>query len=369
MRWSSLRSRSPLPLYLYLLLVLLICLAFNFSWGQAQSSAEQEKTRRQAGLNSAAAKGQVGYAKDYVELGADVNAPLYCGVTALMEAARHENNLDMVRFLIASGANVNAKDGDGQSALMIASDRGYMDIVLALLQAGADANAEDNSAWTPLMFASSDGHTDVALALIKAGAKLNRGDNSGPSPLMLAVWGCHADTVHELMRANARLAATDWKKERAPQFDDFPAGHIYRGLPAAVNFRSNPKASTYRTRLGQAAPKGPDFAGHFTVADWGCGSSCQSQTFIDATNGAVIDGVSTERGAWYQLDSDLFIADPKNDEVAYEDDPINSAPISYYVMRKGKLSLVYEQPCTVRDNRQQCGCEDLQKLVLQPAGK
>jgi hypothetical protein len=81
----------------------------------------------------------------------------------------------------------------------------------------------------------------------------------------------------------------------------------------------------YRTRLTQAARTKPDFAGHYVVAEWGCGSNCQSQNFIDAVNGTIIEGVATDRGACYQLDSSLFIADPASEEgVAYPDDPVDS---------------------------------------------
>lgn len=230
-------------------------------------------------------------------------------------------------------------------------------------------NAPDDSGGTPLMYAISNGHTELVSALLRAGAKLKQADGQGPSALAVAVWGCHADTVHELLKAGAKLAPTDWKESRPPQFDDFPVQQVFHGTPAPVNLRSNPQAPAYRTRLKKAASGGPDFAGHYTVAEWGCGSNCQAHSFIDAKNGAVIDGVTTDRGADYRLNSNLFIADPEGDGLAYEDNPVDSIPVSYYVMRNGKLSLVYSRACRVSGNRQQCGCQDLQKLVLQPSGK
>ena len=54
------------------------------------------------------------------------------GQTALMLAASHGRS-DMVELLLASGANVNARDEDGSTALMCACEHGYIDIVQMLL--------------------------------------------------------------------------------------------------------------------------------------------------------------------------------------------------------------------------------------------
>ncbi len=370
MLWSPLRLPcSRLRHWVYLLVAFLFCQPFNFS-AQTQRSAEQDKVRKQADLSLAAGTGNISSARIFLEHGADVNGAYLGGVTPLIEASMRDNNSAMVRFLLDSGANVNAKAGNGTTALIYASSRGSLDTALALIEGGADVNASDNAGGSPLTYAISRGHTEVVLALLKAGAKLERQDDHSPSALALAVWGCHADTVNALLKAGAKLAPTDWIKDRPPQFDDFPTHRIYKGKPAAVDLGSNPQAPTYRTRLKEAAPKGPCFAGHYTVAEWGCGSNCQSINFIDVRNGKVIDGVTTDRSAEYRLDSDLFIANPSDDEeFAYEDDPGAFIPISYYVMQNGRLNLIYERACTVKDKRQLCGCEELQKLVLQPAVK
>ena len=191
--------------------------------------------------------------------------------------------------------------------------------------------------------------------------------DNGPSPLMAAVWGCNGDAVRELMKAGATLGPNDWKKDRPPQFDDFPVKDIYHGASAAVDLNSNPYAREYRTRLRQAAKCPPDFAGHYTVASWGCGSSCQSFMLIDSRTGKVIDGPGREgatRGADFRPGSRLFIKDPRSEELAYKDDPTVEVAISYYELRDGKFNLIYEQACRVEGDRQKCGCEDLQRLAL-----
>ena len=352
----------------YLLLAFLLC--HDYSSAQNQRSPEQEKLHKQADLSLAAGTGNISTARYLLEHGADVNGAYLGGGTPLIEASMHDNNAAMVRFLLDSGANVNARAGDGQTALIYASSRGSLETVLLLIERGADVNAADDHGGVPLMYAIGRGHTEVVSALLKAGAKLERLNDHAPSPLAVAAWGCHADTVRVLLGAGAKMAPNDWKKDRPPQFEDFPVHQVFRGKPAPVNLRSNPQAPMYRTRLKKAASGRPDFAGHYTVAEWGCGSNCQAHYFIDAKNGRVIDGVTTDRSVEYRLDSRLFIADPSGEEgVAYEDDPTAFIGVSYYVMRNGRLSEIYERACTVKDNRQQCGCDDLQRLVLRSAAK
>lgn len=255
------------------------------------------------------------------------------------------------------------------STLISVAEKGYLDSVEIAIKAGANVNAVGDDGETALRYAVANGHTDVVLALIKAGAKLVNDDRQ--SLLMLAVWNCHADTVLALIDAGAKLSPTDWRKDRPPQFSDFPARHIYHGKSAAVDWSSNPKARTYRTRLKEAASCSPDFAGHYIVTQWGCGSNCQDINFINARNGAVIDGVDADRGADFRLDSELFIENPAQggDELAYEDDPVDSLGVDYFVMRNSKLELIYSQACKVVDHRQRCGCEDLQKLASQTVSK
>ena len=47
------------------------------------------------------------------------------------------------------------------------------------------------------------------------------------------------------------------------------------------------EARRFRTMIREAAAKGPNFAGHFTVAEWGCGAGCVSVAIIDAATGSI----------------------------------------------------------------------------------
>ena len=68
----------------------------------------------------------------------------------------------MVRTLLAANADVNAKDLDGRTPLIVASQEGYVEVVRTLLAAKADVNAKAANGFTAVIIASQNGHMDVA---------------------------------------------------------------------------------------------------------------------------------------------------------------------------------------------------------------
>lgn len=102
-----------------------------------------------------------------MELG-DVNARVgQVGQTALHLAVRH-GRASTVRLLLAHGANVNAQDQAGTTALISACDRGHTDIVRILLQdPDCDVNLTDKGSRSALSLATQASHTEIA-DLLKA---------------------------------------------------------------------------------------------------------------------------------------------------------------------------------------------------------
>jgi uncharacterized protein len=74
------------------------------------------------------------------------------------------------RRLLAAGADPNARDRHGQTALMLAAHRGHAALVNVLVDAGADLDATAKYHLSALMLAIVGGHSAVALALARAGA-------------------------------------------------------------------------------------------------------------------------------------------------------------------------------------------------------
>ncbi|WP_437592304.1 ankyrin repeat domain-containing protein [Sorangium sp. So ce1000] len=95
-----------------------------------------------------------------------------------------QGDQELVRKLLADGADVNARDPrspmfDGATPLILAADAGPTDMLRVLLGAGADVNARSASGWTALMRASNAGATEAARLLLDAGADPRLINNEG----------------------------------------------------------------------------------------------------------------------------------------------------------------------------------------------
>jgi ankyrin repeat protein len=70
--------------------------------------------------------------------------------------------------LLAKGVNINARDEDGNTPLLLASADGYTDMVEVLLKHWADVDAKNKYGWTALMWASTFGKKDVVEMLLQS---------------------------------------------------------------------------------------------------------------------------------------------------------------------------------------------------------
>ena len=124
-------------------------------------------------------------------------------------------------------------------------------------------------------------------------------------------------------------------------FEDYRVSETFEGKPAPVKLSSS-RARMFRTMLRMNAEKGVNFAGHYIVATWGCGSDCQSLAIIDARTGNVYftPSVLLVGGQLYQeedllqfrKDSRLLIvAGARNDE---------GSGRYFYVWRNNQLKLI-----------------------------
>jgi ankyrin repeat protein len=91
---------------------------------------------------------------------ADVNQPDMVGYTPLMAAAQHCP--DKAEAIISKGANINAKGGEGTTALMLVAGDRNAEMVKLLLDKGADITIQDDDFETAEMFAARNGHTIIS---------------------------------------------------------------------------------------------------------------------------------------------------------------------------------------------------------------
>ncbi|MGE3273641.1 MAG: ankyrin repeat domain-containing protein [Vicinamibacterales bacterium] len=136
--------------------------------------------------------------------GADVNATQGDGVTALHWAARR-GDAELARMLIVAGANPRATTRFGDyTPLHLAAERGAGDVVAALVAAGANPDALTTTGASPLMLAAGAGDIAAITALVDAGADVNAAEaDRGQTPLMFAAAANRAEAVTLLLRRGA----------------------------------------------------------------------------------------------------------------------------------------------------------------------
>lgn len=96
------------------------------------------------------------------------------------ERASKEGDAFKLAVLISAGADVNALDRFGQSALMLAAQRGHLEAVRVLMRAGADLDRTAKFGLSALMLAVVNHHESVAAALAEAGANLRLVGSGAP---------------------------------------------------------------------------------------------------------------------------------------------------------------------------------------------
>ena len=88
--------------------------------------------------------------------------------------------------MLENDANINIKNDDGSTSLMICACTGqYSEIVELLISYGADINATDKNGWTALMFASQNGYVESVKILLQYNADVNIQNKDRMTALML----------------------------------------------------------------------------------------------------------------------------------------------------------------------------------------
>jgi ankyrin repeat protein len=134
--------------------------------------------------------------------GAEVNALDGNGYTALHGAAE-SGHAGIIQILIDNRANANIKGRDDWTPLHAAALNNKVDAIRTLRGNGADANAKDSYGWTPIYSAACMGHTAAINMLANNGADVNEKNQYGWAPICSAAYNGHADSVKALVERGA----------------------------------------------------------------------------------------------------------------------------------------------------------------------
>ena len=108
------------------------------------------------------------------------------------------DDTDQVESILASGADINASNEHGMTALMQAAASGRIRMVRVLLKYGADPNASRHDKFTPLMLAAFFGHQEIVRILVEHGADTDATTRFGTSAQMWAASRTFKDVAHYL---------------------------------------------------------------------------------------------------------------------------------------------------------------------------
>jgi ankyrin repeat protein len=101
----------------------------------------------------------------------------------------------MIEYLIGKGADVDAQNAKGWSALNLASREGRATTVKVLIDHGADLESRADEGWTPLMSAAQKGSEPVIRLLFEAGADVHAKNDKGKTAVILAGKNLHSRTM------------------------------------------------------------------------------------------------------------------------------------------------------------------------------
>jgi ankyrin repeat protein len=164
--------------------------------------------KRKRDIFSAVKDGDTASVKRLIDAGADVNARNLDGNTPLHLACLW-GHMDIVRLLIETGAELNTRDDSDCTPLHLTCFRGLTEIARFLIEHGADVNASNDYGRTLLHRACSNGRPGIVRLLLEHGADVDARNKRGETPLNLTL---------QLPRDNpAREEIIDLFRQYAPE--------------------------------------------------------------------------------------------------------------------------------------------------------
>ncbi len=285
-------------------------------WATYHSDAEMVKNLLQTGaavdhenhfgvtpLLQASRNGDVEVIRLLLEAGADATRWHPEGETPLMAAAR-TGIVEAAQLLLDAGAFVNAVDPfQEESALMWAAAEGHTDMVKTLLAAGADPNLQahvtyieerkdadhPSGGFTAMMFAARNGHEQVVRALMEGGADPKLTNADGATATMIAIYNDRFDLAKELLDlgADPNDGSLYFAVDMHDQTYDTRAQDATRMQPDHENQLTS--LSLIKALLDLGADPNKAFVGAMHSTSMCCGTSFNSSPIYRAATAADVE--------------------------------------------------------------------------------
>jgi ankyrin repeat protein len=193
-----------------------------------------------------------------------IPAPVYVEGTPLITIAARAASLRVIGYLIAAGADLNARTPAGETALMLATyfptegsgpapDGAHARAARMLVEAGATLENEPHH-YTPLAYAAYQGRDEMIRYLLKSGARVDPDANGAytyvNTPLMMAAMQGHTSAALLLLRAGANARVRVVNGHTAAELAAKHQGHGMVSLLKCAE--SSGSGETFRRRCESA---------------------------------------------------------------------------------------------------------------------
>jgi uncharacterized protein len=204
--------------------------------------------------------------------------------SATLAAAARTDNQEQLRLLLKAGAEINAAEPDGTTALLWAVYNSSTELVQLLLKAGADPNIANSLDISPLLQASRAGNAAMIKALLASGAKLDLTHGNTEPALMAAARAGSVDSAKVLLVAGADPNGTEPLEQQTALMWAVAEGHLDLAralLKAGANPNLQARVSTLTKR------KNADFpSGGFAPLHWAARNGDEAMISLLIENGA-----------------------------------------------------------------------------------
>lgn len=188
-------------------MLLMITLVLSVTQGHSENMSDDQRLISAADMNDTAT------VQGLLKAGADLQARDGQGRTALLAATSH-NHVESARLLIEAGADVNAQDKKRDSPLLLSGASGYLEILTLTLKAKPNFKIYNRFGGTALIPACERGHVEVVRALLDSDIDVDHVNHLGWTALLEAIilsdgGPRHQEIVRMLVKAGASVNIAD----------------------------------------------------------------------------------------------------------------------------------------------------------------
>jgi hypothetical protein len=126
--------------------------------------------------------------------------------------------------------------------------------------------------------------------------------------------------------------------------EDYAVNEVFQGTPAKLDLVSLAGAKLFKTTLHKGYEGEANFAGHFRIIAWGCGTECKEFVLVDLKTGRVMPGGKADIALTHSAKSSLLVVNSLESLLDFygSKEEISSAKTTRYYQWNSKLTPLCE---------------------------